>query len=110
MECQIRAKVWLVLDDGTPFCHGKAELLAAIAELGSIRQAAQRLRMSYRRAWEYVRDLEAGARFPVVETQVGGPGGGGARLTAQGTELLQLYQKVHREIGASMAARQASIV
>lgn len=94
MEIRVRAKIWLEIeDDGVPFCHGKAALLAAIRAHGSIRQAARALRMSYRRAWQYVREIERGMQFTVVSTQVGGVRGGGTVLTAQGAELLAYYEK-----------------
>lgn len=110
MNVKIRAKVWLEVGRGVPFCHGKAALLSAIQEHGSIRQAAHALNMSYRRAWEYIRDIEAGVRFTVVDTQVGGAHGGGARLTPRGAELLSLYETVHREVSATMVAHEGTTV
>jgi molybdate transport system regulatory protein len=51
---------------------GRAELLEAIGELGSIRDAAERLGMSYRHAWGYLRDLKAAAGFHFIERNAGG--------------------------------------
>lgn len=110
MNVKIRAKVWLEVGSGVPFCHGKAALLSAIRERGSIRQAARELKMSYRRAWEYIREVETGVRFTVVDTQVGGSHGGGARLTPRGAELLSLYETVYNEVSATMAAHRGTAV
>jgi len=40
--------------------------------------------MSYAHAWKLVRDMNQLSSQPLVETQTGGRGGGGARLTPQG--------------------------
>ena len=109
MKVKVRAKVWLEVE-GHPFCHGKADLLLAIKERGSIRQAARQLKMSYRRAWEYIRDLEAGLQFTVVDTQAGGAHGGGARLTLRGAALLDTYQTVHGQVSAAIVTHGGSVV
>lgn len=71
---------------------GKADLLRAIDETGSISAAARRMRMSYRRAWLLVHTMNECFRSPLVEAEKGGPDGGGARLTATGREVLVHYQ------------------
>jgi hypothetical protein len=53
---------------------GKAELLAAIAETGSISASAKRLGMSYRRAWLLVDTMNRCFREPVVASATGGSG------------------------------------
>lgn len=109
MKVKIRAKVWLEIGSGVPFCHGKAALLSAIRERGSIRQAAKSLRMSYRRAWEYIRDIEDSLNFSVVQSQVGGTRGGGTRLTPRGTDLLSLYETVYRAVSGSLSAHDGTL-
>ncbi|MDF3937172.1 TOBE domain-containing protein [Pseudomonas citronellolis] len=69
-------------------------LLAQIAQLGSITQAAKAAGMSYKTAWDAVDELNNLAERPLVERSVGGKGGGGARLTAAGERLLALYQRL----------------
>ena len=71
---------------------GKAELLAAIAETGSISASAKRLGMSYRRAWLLVDTMNRCFREPVVASATGGPGGGGAQVTAFGRQVLDRYR------------------
>jgi molybdate transport system regulatory protein len=71
---------------------GKAELLAAIAEHGSISAAARAMGMSYRRAWLLVETMNRSFREPLVSTLAGGKHGGGTQLTALGEEVLQRYQ------------------
>lgn len=69
-------------------------LLAQIAQLGSITQAAKAAGMSYKTAWDAVDELNNLAERPLVERSVGGKGGGGARLTPAGERLLALYQRL----------------
>lgn len=71
---------------------GKAELLAAIAEHGSISAAARAMGMSYRRAWLLVETMNRSFREPLVSTLAGGKHGGGTQLTALGEQVLQRYQ------------------
>jgi len=71
---------------------GKADLLAAIERTGSISAAAREMGMSYRRAWLLVEAMNVAFRQPLVEPLTGGEGGGGARITALGEEVLRRYR------------------
>ena len=72
---------------------GKIRLLELIASHGSISEAARAMDMSYRRAWLLVADLNKNFREPVTSTQTGGKGGGHARLTTFGEELIRRYRR-----------------
>ncbi len=74
------------------FGPGKADLLQAIVETQSVRQAALHLHMSYMRAWSLIRVMNKAFKRPLVETLRGGQGGGGARLTPTGKRVLILYR------------------
>lgn len=71
---------------------GKADLLDAIDRLGSIREAAADLKMSYMRAWNLVQAMNDGFREPLVLVHRGGPERGGAELTDAGRLVLELYR------------------
>ncbi len=86
-----KSKVWVELEGKPVFGDGKATLLQALAETGSIRGAAQRLRMSYRAAWGRLREMERRLGQPVVARRAGGLGGGGSELTDFGKDLLRRY-------------------
>ena len=73
---------------------GKADLLEAVSETGSINQAARKLNMSYMRAWKLIRTMNASFRNPVVITSRGGKKKGGAQLTPSGKKILELYQRL----------------
>jgi molybdate transport system regulatory protein len=89
--------------DFTPACSlgpGKIELLECIDQTGSLRQAAQTLGMSYRRAWLLLDALNRSFSEPSAIASVGGQGGGGARLTAFGTDLVKRYRTAAKNIDA----------
>ncbi|HDP88675.1 MAG TPA: LysR family transcriptional regulator [Thioalkalivibrio sp.] len=80
---------------------GKADLLEAIEATGSISAAARAMGMSYRRAWQLVNTMNQSFRKPVVDTATGGSGGGGARVTDFGRDVLTRYR--HMETIAAQA-------
>ena len=71
---------------------GKADLLEAIRETGSISAAGRLLGMSYRRAWLLVDEMNACFREPLVRTRLGGAKGGGAEVTELGLEAVKRYR------------------
>jgi len=88
------ARVRLVLGPGRALGPGKADILDGVRETGSIAAAGRRLKMSYRRAWQLVEELNGYFDAPLVETVKGGTAGGGARLTELGEEVLARYRRV----------------
>lgn len=84
------------LPSGARVGPGKVALLEAIASSGSISGAGRALRMSYRRAWELVEDMNRYCPAPLVAAMTGGSGGGGARLTEQGASLVAAYRALER--------------
>jgi molybdate transport system regulatory protein len=81
---------------------GKADLLKAIDQTGSISAAARALGMSYRRAWLLVDTMNQSFKSVVVETLTGGQKGGGARVTETGHEVLQRYLEMEAKAAASV--------
>lgn len=64
-------------------------VLRGVATTGSISEAARQVGVSYKSAWQAIETLTHLAGMTLVKKIVGGAGGGGARLTAAGTRLLQ---------------------
>nr|WP_319373476.1 LysR family transcriptional regulator [uncultured Methanobacterium sp.] len=73
----------------------KYNLLKCINDYGSIKQASQKAKISYRSALNYIKNLENDLDNSVVLTQLGGKGGGGmSKLTENGKKILEEYQKI----------------
>ena len=97
-----RMNLRLHFRQGLTFGRGKADLLQAVDEEGSISAAGRRMKMSYRRAWNLVEEMNAAFDPPLVDSSRGGSGGGGASLTAQGRRILAHYRALEdllREAG-----------
>lgn len=97
-----RAKVWVVFDGGTKFGGGRAELLRLVQKEGSLRRAVERMEMSYRAAWGYIRELEKAAGFPFLER----PGKGrssGTRLTSEARAFLHAFDAFRAQVDAQAA-------
>lgn len=67
-------------------------LLKQIRITGSISQGAKQAGISYKAAWDAVNDMNLQAPQPVISSEKGGKGGGGAKLTEFGERLLKLYE------------------
>ncbi|MBL8520649.1 MAG: LysR family transcriptional regulator [Betaproteobacteria bacterium] len=87
---------------------GKAALLEAIRETGSITAAGKRLGMSYKRAWNLVDLMNRCFREPLVDTATGGGGGGGAHLTPFAETVLARYQAMQRTADTALAGNLAA--
>jgi molybdate transport system regulatory protein len=99
-----RLSIRLDLASGARIGPGKVAVLEEIARSGSISAAGRVLRMSYRRTWELVEDLNRTLGTPVVETAAGGSGGGGAALTRAGKAVVERYRAI--ETDTALAARK----
>jgi molybdate transport system regulatory protein len=65
--------------------------------------------MTYKRAWALVDTLNRGFGRPVVETSSGGKGGGGARLTPLGEELVARYSALEAKVSAASDEELAAL-
>ncbi len=72
----------------------RLDILRRIATAGSISEAARGAGVSYKAAWQAVETLTNLAGTPLLEKVVGGAGGGGARLTQAGIDLLQAADRL----------------
>lgn len=101
---QPRVKLWLERDGRLALSDYRAQLLRHVQETGSLAQAAAAMGLSYRRAWGKVRELEANLGVAVIESDVGGVGGGRSRLTPAGAELLARYERFAAAVMEAVAA------
>jgi len=87
------ARLWikLTLPGVGQIGPGKVELLRRIGEHRSISAAARSMKMSYRRAWLLVDELNSLFSEPLVAKWQGGKFQGGASLTELGEKLIDDY-------------------
>lgn len=69
-------------------------LLEAIDNTGSINRAARTAGLSYRGAWLMLEAAGNLAHEPLLQTAIGGAGGGGTHLTAAALELLSAWREL----------------
>ena len=77
-EIPTRLQLRIYFGEDAMLGPGKAELLERIRDSGSISAAGRDMKMSYKRAWMLVEEMNSAFREPLVDSQRGGPGGGGA--------------------------------
>ena len=91
---ETQVSIRIDLESGGRIGPGKIALLEAIRETGSITAAAVAMKMSYRRAWLLVDELNKLLSEPAVTTALGGATGGGTTLTPVGEKIIALYHSV----------------
>ncbi|MBU6369194.1 MAG: TOBE domain-containing protein [Limnohabitans sp.] len=72
----------------------RLQILRSLSTAGSISQAARDAGVSYKAAWQAIDTLSNLSGVALVEKAVGGAGGGGARLTPAGHQLLDAAQRL----------------
>ncbi|MEM2105140.1 MAG: LysR family transcriptional regulator [Candidatus Bathyarchaeia archaeon] len=91
---ELACKIWIEHEGKPILGKGGAQILEQIEKDKSISKVAKNLGMSYRYVWNYLKRMEKALGEQVVETYRGGKwGGGGARLTTLGKELLKEYKR-----------------
>jgi molybdate transport system regulatory protein len=99
----------LYLKPDRPLGPGKIRILETIRDGGSISEAARDMKMSYRSAWLLVDSMNSMFRKPVVNTTLGGRGGGSATLTVFGAEVVRRYRAMERATRRAIAKDLASL-
>lgn len=100
---KLQPKIRILLGSAIAIGPGKAALLEAIENTGSISAAARQMNMSYRRAWLLVDTMNRCFRKPLVDASTGGSGGGGARVTDLGRDVLQRYRLMEKKAARSVS-------
>jgi len=95
MEYVIKSRIWIEVDGNILLGKGRVNLLKAIEQTGSLSKAAKALKISYKKAWNLVNDVNVRAQNAVVKTSIGGKGGGGAILTPYGKSLIDIFESIN---------------
>ena len=103
-----RQKLWLERSGKLVMSDYRLRLLELIAESGSLAHAATVLGLSYRRAWGKVKELEANLGLSLVQSEVGGAGGGHTTLSPEAVELVAAYARFTHRMNEALAEAYAT--
>jgi molybdate transport system regulatory protein len=93
-DFRVNGSLWLEGNGTRFFGPGPVELLQLIEETGSINQAAKKMGMSYKKAWEIVSRLNEHVGCPMVITVTGGEKGGGSSISEEAKQMVAWYQSL----------------
>ena len=105
---KLQPRIRILIGSATALGPGKVDLLEAITASGSISAAARAMGMSYRRAWLLVDAMNRCFDDNLVITSTGGRGGGGARVTPLGGEVLRRYREMEAKAQDSVRGEVAA--
>lgn len=87
------------------FGKGVYELMKKTQSFGSLSGAYKAMKMSNSKAWKILKRAEEDLDMPLVERISGGKDGGGSKLTQEGEELLEKYEKFIQEMNEHAKVR-----
>jgi molybdate transport system regulatory protein len=93
-----RVKVWLEVRGSYAFGLGISDILSAVGRVGSIKQAAAELGLSYRHVWARVKEAEKALGRRLVITHVGGLGVRRSTLTPEAPRLIAAFTTFRRRM------------
>ena len=91
------------------FGKGVYELMKKTQSFGSLSGAYKAMKMSNSKAWKILKRAEEDLDMPLVERISGGKDGGGSKLTQEGEELLEKYEKFIQEMNEYAGVRLKEI-
>lgn len=98
-KLRVRTKTWIENDNNELlFGKGKTEILEYIEQEGSIAGAAEKMGLSYKKAWTHIKILQTLIRDELVLTKKGGHGKGGSFLTPKAKEVIEQYRQLQCDI------------
>lgn len=90
----VRPVLNVALAKEMPFFDEKiAMLLSLVDETSSVRTACQRMQISYSTGWNIIRTMESQFSRTLIERSQGGAGGGQSRLTEDGRQLIEAFNR-----------------
>lgn len=102
---KIEYRFWLTCNSYPLLGKGKVALLQKIEKTNSLRKAAEELKISYRKAYYSVNQMNNTADEPLVRMKRGGKQGGKSELTPLAKKLVALYLELETEISAYIASK-----
>ncbi len=90
--------IWLEEEENVVLSLWRVALLTAIADTGSINQAAAQMEVPYRVAWQKIQEMETLLGEKLVTTTTGGSGGGGSQLTPTAQTYVAQFEQLQQQI------------
>ena len=106
---EAKFNLWIEHNGQVVLSDWRVRLLETVELLGSISAAAEQLNVPYRRAWEKIQEMETGLDLKLLDTAVGGAGGGGAHLTPAGREAVAQFRAFADGFDKAVAAKFAAV-
>jgi tungstate transport system substrate-binding protein len=88
---EVKSDIWIEIDGEIILSDRSAKLLEAIEELGSLKGAVDKCKMSYRNAWGLIRKMETASGIKFIQMRLGGGKETHCALTQEGKEWLSRY-------------------
>ncbi|MDO5717117.1 MAG: LysR family transcriptional regulator [Tissierellia bacterium] len=80
------------------FGPGIEELLRAVEETKTVKDAIVLAEMSYSKAWKLLDRADRELGFPLLRRRKGGPKGGNCHLTPEGIDFLEKYEEMRKRV------------
>ena len=103
-------RIWISTAEGKIIGKGRIELMEKIKQLGSIRQAALAMQMSYRQAWQLIDDMNNKAKTPLIISKRGGKGGGNAVITEEGEKYIRVFNDFNKKFKKFLAQQTEKFI
>ena len=107
---KIRPRIKVQLTGSEPFFGpGVRTLLEWIREEGSVRDACEKMGLSYSKGRKMLDRAEKELGYTIVERSTGGKKGGGNRVSDEGLKLLEKYERFEKELTETAAEKYREI-
>jgi molybdate transport system regulatory protein len=110
MPMNVRTKVWLTTGNRHAFGDGLARLLENVDRYGTLRRSANETGMSYRHAWNLIKNAETHLRKRLVVKYPGGVGGGRSELSRNGRRLLKAFHHLNQDVARYANSRFIELI
>ena len=96
---EVRCGVKLVIYGKDKFFGpGVAQLLEKVDESNSLSKACAQMNLAYTKALRMVKNAERELGVKLLDRKIGGPHGGGSRLTPRAKKVLELYRTFEQNV------------
>ena len=92
---EIKSRLWIEKEGKAFIGYGRIKLLKEVDKTASISAAAKALKMSYKKAWNLLNEIETLAEQPVLVKNIGGKNGGGTQVTDYGKRLILQFETLN---------------